>query len=170
MVRANIGCGGQRLDGWVNVDQFKDSAADVIADAFDYLRERPGMLDEIYAGHFLEHLEYGFHDWQNTDAHRLLVLAHRALKPGGRIGVVVPDGEAVIRHYITTGADLDDIGDAFLYSTHQPSRHKWLWCLRTLRRALERAGFEVADEIDRYDDARLAAGAWFQCGLEGVKA
>ena len=124
----------------------------------------------MYAGHFLEHFEYDLHQWQTSEAHTLLAAIHHALKPGGIVGIIVPDTREVLRGYLFEGRDLDDICAGFLYSTIQPSRHKWSWDLATLRRALERAGFAVTDEIDRYDDPRLAAGAWFQCGLEAVKA
>lgn len=117
---------------------------------------------EVYAGHFLEHFE-------RPDGVRLLMCIRRVLRPGGIVGVVVPDTKELLRHYFFEGRDLDDICEGFLYSTIQPSRHKWSYDLTTLRRLLEEAGFRVTDEIDRYDDPRLNSGAWFQCGLEGVK-
>lgn len=142
----------------------------VQADVFDYLASlTDDTVDEVYAGHFLEHFEYDLHDWQTSDVHRLLTECFRVLKPDGRIGIVVPDIREVMRGYFTDGRDLDDICAGFLYSTIQPSRHLWSWDASTLRRALERAGFTVVDEIDRYDDERLAAGAWFQVGLDAVK-
>jgi len=178
LVRVNLGSGPDRKPGWINVDNGVDDdiwgvelkGEHVNADAGFYLRGLPEQsVDEIYAGHFLEHFEYDLYEWDKSEAHRLLTECYRALKRGGKLGIVVPDFREVIREYLTNGRDLDDVCAGFIYSTIQPSRHKWMWELSTLRRALERAGFTVTDEIDRYDDPRLAAGAWYQCGLEGVR-
>lgn len=178
MVRVNLGAGPDRKPGWVNVDNGVDDdiwekkleGDHVEADALEYLDTlADDSVDEIYAGHFLEHFEYGLDDWEQSEGHGLLTSCYRVLKSGGTIGIVVPDTKEVMRGYFSEGRDLDDICAGFLYSTIQPSRHKWSWDLMTLRRALERAGFTVTDEIDRYEDERLAAGAWFQMGLEAVK-
>lgn len=171
LVRINLGSGPDRKPGWINVDNGVDDdiwterpRGDVVeAECFDYLASLDdASADEVYAGHFLEH-------WDYEEGQRLLREIHRVLKPCGIVGIVVPDTKEVLRQYFFEGRDLDDLCEGFLYSTIQPSRHKWSYDLTTLRRALERAGFTVTDEIDRYGDPRLAAGAWFQCGLEGVK-
>lgn len=178
LVRINLGSGPDRKPGWINVDNGVDDEiwerkleGEVVeADAIDYLKSlKFKSVDEIYAGHFLEHFEYGLDDWKESEAHELLSLCHLVLKPGGKLGIVVPDMKEVMRGYFFEGRDLDDICAGFVYSVIQPSRHKWCWDLTTLRRAFERVGFKDMDEIDRYDDPRLAAGAWYQCGLEGVK-
>jgi predicted SAM-dependent methyltransferase len=171
LVRINLGSGPDRKPGWVNVDNGIDDdiwterpEGEVVeADALEYLDSlQDDTVDEVYAGHFLEHFDY-------DEGQDLLGKCYRVLKSGGIVGMVVPDTKEVLRQYFFEGRDLDDICEGFLYSTIQPSRHKWSYDLTTLRRALERAGFTVTDEIDRYDDPRLAAGAWFQCGLTGVK-
>lgn len=182
LVRLNIGAGPDHKDGWVNIDNGVDDdiwthkgyegkpVYEVRSDIFDYLDSlEDDSVDEVYAGHFLEHFEYGLNDWQEKEAHRLLTSCHRVLKSGGIVGIVVPDMKEVLRCYFFDGRDLDDLCAGYIYSNVQPSQHKWCWDLRTLRRALERAGFEVTDEIDRYEDSRLAAGAFYQCGLEAVK-
>jgi hypothetical protein len=105
------------------------------------------------------------------------------LVPGGRLGVVVPDTREIMRRWLAGDPttfempvgrvsrvdDLDDVCALFLYSTIQPSRHRWSYDAGTLARALERVGLRPTDEIDRHADPRLAAGAWFQVGLDAVK-
>jgi predicted SAM-dependent methyltransferase len=159
----NLGSGMDKKPGWVNVDADPVQAPDVCADALTYLAGvADDSVDEIYAGHFLEHLE-------RDAAGRFLAECLRVLKPGGRLGVVVPDTRAIMQSYLEDGRDLDDLCRAFLYSTIQESQHKWSYDLDTLRRLLEQTGFVTGDEIHRFEDPRLHAGAWWQCGLDAVK-
>jgi predicted SAM-dependent methyltransferase len=163
-IRLNLGSGYDHKDGWINVDTNPDQRPDVCADALSYVAGlADDSVDEIYAGHFLEHLEY-------EEGARFLSDCYRVLRAGAHIGVVVPDTRAIMRSYLEDARDLDHLCRAFLYSTVQESQHKWSYDLATLARVLERAGFIVGREIDRFADPRLHAGAWWQCGLEAAKA
>jgi len=64
--------------------------------------------------------------------------------------------------------DLDAVCQVFLYSTIQPSRHRWAYDARTLLAALERAGFHVEDSI-RPDDPRLSCPRWYDLGYQCIK-
>lgn len=92
----------------------------------------------------------------------------RVLRSGGRVGVVVPDTEAVAKLYILGKMSLHDACENFLYSPVQPSRHKWAYDEVTLRRALENAGFVTTQPIDRHNDPRVIP-AWFQVGWDAEK-
>lgn len=174
-MRINLGAGPDRKPGWVNVDDgtddewwqeqgYADIAGEVVnSDALTYLRSLDdASADEIYAGHLLEHFE-------RTDGLELLQECRRVLKQGGKIGIVVPDTDAVLRRCFTGRMDLDEACELFLYSTVQPSRHKWSYSLKTLGRLLIEAGFEIVSEIDRHEDERLVQSAWYQCGLEATR-
>ena len=156
------------------------SRADVIADA-TALSFADGAFEEIYAGHFLEHLE-------PADADRFLAACLSLLKPGGRIGVVVPDMRAVLKRYTdgpalsvefipnsVTGrvwvktSDLDDVCSGFIYSTLQESPHKWCYDEATLARRMQKAGFGELEPINRWFDPHIPVGAWYQCGFYGRK-
>jgi SAM-dependent methyltransferase len=176
MTRLNVGCGAYHLTGYANLDADPDVPADVHADALTYLSDcADGSLDEVYAGHFLEHLT-------PDEARRFLAECHRCLVPGGALAIVVPDMREVARRYVEglrdavyigdrwwDVADLDAVCAVFLYSPIQETPHRWAWDVRTLARALAAAGFGDLREIDRYRDGRLGAAAWFQCGVEGTK-
>jgi predicted SAM-dependent methyltransferase len=172
--RLNIGCGMYPLPYWTNLD------ADPVAIADLCVRVPPlpfgdGALDDIYAGHFLEHLTL-------PEAGALLVECRRCLVPGGRLGIVVPDTREVMTRWLRGAIDcveypqgtfhavrdLDAVCRLFLYSTVQASPHRWSYDLHTLARLLESAGFLVTGEIDRYRDPRIPVGAWYQCGLDCV--
>ena len=175
-MRLNFGCGIHPLAGYTNIDANPNIAADVHADALEFLdRLAEGEVTEIYAGHFLEHLERpaGLHFLQEC---------YRVLAPGGICGIVVPDAREILKRYVSTSiealnfegrlwyfSDLDDVCGWILYSTVQSSRHLWAYDEFTLRRIMREAGFSDLQRIDRYRDPRLAAGVFFQCGYQGVK-
>lgn len=86
MTRLNVGCGDHYQDGWHNVDTYEGLKADAywsVAGPWPYA---DGSVDEIYAGHLVEHLH-------REQAEAALVEALRVLRPGGRIMVVAPDME-----------------------------------------------------------------------------
>ena len=178
VVRLNIGCGAYPLPqskGWVNIDNIPYAGVDMVADV-PPLPFESESVEEVWACHFLEHLSRG-------DADDFLMECLRVLVPGGQLGLVVPDTRAIMqawldgerkpvefpagRYWDTT--DLDEVCGIFLYSTAQPSHHFWSYDLGTLTRAVERAGFRVLREIDRYHDPRLGSGQWYQCGVQAMK-
>jgi predicted SAM-dependent methyltransferase len=173
ILRVNCGSGGYNLPGWLNIDEREP--ADVV------LRVPPlpfesDSITELYAGHFLEHLE-------QTEARQFLDECYRVLRSGGRLGIMVPDTREVFRRYILgepapmefpAGVqrdlrDLDEACAALLFSTVQPSHHLWAYDAFTLSRALLGAGFEVLGEFDRWRDPRVAVGAWYQVGVDAMK-
>lgn len=174
--RLNVGCGRFPLLGWTNLD----ASADALADIRCHVPPLPyadGGLDEIYAGHFLEHLT-------QKEADAFLDECHRCLSPGGKLGIVVPDTYTIMREYLSDNpeyveyprgqllstGDLDNVCALFLYSTIQDSPHQWSYDRHTLRRLLARHSFTVTGEINRLNDPRIPVGAWYQCGLDAVRA
>jgi SAM-dependent methyltransferase len=176
--RLCVGCGQWPLIYWKNLDA--DPRA--IADIYERVPPLPfedESLDEIFAGHFLEHLT-------REDGREFLAECYRCLIPGGRLGIVVPDTREVMTRWLAGAldcveypvglyhavADLDDVCALFLYHTADPtdeSPHLWAYDLGTLGRAMEAAGFVITGEIDRYRDPRLGTGQWFQAGLDAMK-
>lgn len=173
--RLNVGCGQFPLLYFTNLDESRQAFADVIV-RVPPLPYDDGGLDEIYAGHFLEHLppEVG---------EQFLAECFRCLVRGGRIGIVVPDTRAVMTRWLKADpcsveypagvfrpiADLTTVCELFLYSTVQESPHRWSYDLDTLGAAIARAGFELVAPIDRFQDVRIPVGAWYQCGWDAVK-
>lgn len=95
-LRLNLGCWKKRLPGFVNID-LDPSFAEVVADAA-HLPYEDDSVDEIYAGHLLEHFaltEDVLKEW------------HRVLKPGGVITVTVPDIEKGLEEYRKDQIDLE---------------------------------------------------------------
>lgn len=169
-LRLNVGCGEWPLGHFTNLDSDPASSADILA-TVPPLPFADASLHEIYAGHFLEHLDY-------EDGQAFIAECHRVLIPGGALRLVVPDTREIMRRWLTGAidrvqtdystywpvADLDSLCSLFLYSTVQDSPHRWSYDLGTLRRAVTRRGFEWVGEMDRYTDPRISVGAWYQCG------
>lgn len=64
----------------------------VEADVIEYLRTlEPASLDAIFSAHLVEHLPYAV-------VLETIQLAHRALKPGGRLLLVTPNPRALVTH------------------------------------------------------------------------
>jgi predicted SAM-dependent methyltransferase len=163
---------------WINLDGDVEAKAQVFHDLPTLPFDRE-TAEEIFGSHVLEHLTF-------DEAQVFLAECFRVLKPGGRLGLVVPDGRQIIKrlaHNITEQiyiedrwyevTDLDDVCTVFLYGgrhgINADSQHKWLYNVYTLSRAMAKHGFVGLTEIDRYHDPRLTAPAWFQCGVDGFK-
>ena len=178
MTRLNLGCGAYRLpqvDGWSNWDEDPETPADRHYHVPPIPLE-DGTVEEIYMGHLLEHFE-------PDEADELLRECRRVLVPGGKLGVVVPDTRAVLARYLEQRHevvevpqghfwnldDLDHVCAWALYSTIQPSRHRWSYDAATLRRALVRNGFLLVGPIDPWSDPRASAHNWWSLGIDATK-
>lgn len=175
--RLNIGCGQHPLHFWCNIDNDPASFSDLLVSVppIPYPDE---SMDEIFAGHFVEHLT-------QEEADAFLLECRRVLKPSGLLGIVVPDTREIMRRFLDPNSDarmeyptfgkwrnchdLDEVCALFLYSTVQESQHKWMYDTLTLTRLLNRAGFVVKGEINRWTDRRISVGAWYQFGLDAVR-
>lgn len=173
-LRANIGSGDYPLNFFINVDSDPEKSAQIHAQVPPMPFEDE-ELEHIYAGHFLEHLGY-------VEGGEFLAECYRCLKPGGRLGIVVPDTQEIVVRWLNRSADpiyigdrwwdlddLDTICHLFLYSEAQHSQHRWSYDQLSLAKAMTAAGFEGLTAIDKCRDMRLACGVWFQCGWDGYK-
>src|SRR5574341_1523775 len=79
-MRINIGCGYDRKAEYLNVDQIKTPAADIIAD-INHLPFKKNVFNEVYLSHVLEHV---------LDPDRALKEVHRISKQNGKIIIRVP--------------------------------------------------------------------------------
>lgn len=96
-MKINIGCNDLPLKDFVNIDFDPSVNPDLVADATK-LPYEDETVDEIYAGHLLEHFalnEYVLKEW------------YRVLKTGGKITITVPDVEKSLKLYSEGELSLD---------------------------------------------------------------
>jgi len=114
VLKLNIGCGGNPLSGYTNIDQGtleeirlrypeKKFSDDVVIEPWDVFKlPLPhGSVDEILADSFIEHLSF-------TDEPRFLMEAKRVLKFGAILNISVPDFEEVCRIWLAAKDDWKD--------------------------------------------------------------
>ena len=101
-MRIDVGCGRALAPGHTGVDLERSSDAKVVASAHA-MPLLTGSVDEVMMSHILEHFQ---------EPERLLAEAHRVLRPGGVLTIVLP-------HYSSPAA-------------HHP-QHRWTASLQVLR-------------------------------------
>jgi predicted SAM-dependent methyltransferase len=157
-----LGCGPNRMEGWINSDMLYDRLPfqqhnpieDLIDFPIDITKRLPfadHSLDAIYAEELIEHVDL-------NSARIFFKDAKRVLKPTGVLRMTTPDIKKVCRMYLgeMDGFDLEDhkpywleeewgheiwINGMFRYWGHQ-----FLWSVETMRRELIDAGFNDAVE------------------------
>jgi predicted SAM-dependent methyltransferase len=162
-LRINLGCGRFHLPGFINVDQDESVKPDIVGDVLD-LPYGEETVDEIYAGHVLEHF-----DW--VDGVRALRHWRSVLKTGGRISVSVPDFDVVASRYLKNpDADaLRDLNDTYVYSCRQKSPHKYAYSAALLKQVMAEAGFAELKRMP-VDHPYFPEAVDWQVGIEAVKS
>lgn len=92
-LKLHLGCGGVRLDGWVNIDI--EAGGDLRLDVRSALPFADGSARLIYHEHLMEHLTL-------EEGRRCLADWHRLLEAGGVLRIATPDLEYLVQRY---GAD-----------------------------------------------------------------
>jgi len=161
-VRLNVGCGQFKKEGFVNIDRSDIVNPDLQADVLN-LPYDPGTVDEIYAGHILEHFVF-------IDGMKALHHWHTLLKPGGLISVVVPDILWLARDYVNdpTAKHLKDFNDKYVYSESQESPHLYAYDETLLREVMTDAGFVDLKRMP-VDHPYFPIPVDWQTGVQGRK-
>jgi predicted SAM-dependent methyltransferase len=159
--RIHLGCGPNRLEGWVNVDIDRRSAADVRHDLRIGLPARAGTVSRVYSEHVFEHLEL-------EDGVRLLADIRRVLRPGGIVRIAMPDLRALVDAYLGDWEDqtwlqnpafdrIDTPAHMLNVSMHEWG-HRYLYDWDELRLRLQQAGFVGVERCEwgRSESADLA--------------
>ena len=140
-MKLNLGCGDERLEGYVNCDLFVDGV-DQRVDARS-LPYPDGTIDEIRAYHLIEHFKFKeafdvIHEW------------HRALKPGGLLVLETPDLLNTCRRFVAADnqGQISLYGHLFAAPGDVPGQvHYFLYTETQLAWTLEQCGFDCIQRL-----------------------
>lgn len=156
-MKINLGCNDFKLRDFINIDVDPGVNPDVVADAMN-LPYEDNSVDEIYAGHLLEHFtlqEDPLKEW------------HRVLKPGGRITVTVPDVETSLKLYKEGKLSLEWVNDVvFGAQDRQEQNHHQVFNTDILKIQFGRY-FKELDILE--DSPYLLAKVPWQTIITGIK-
>lgn len=154
-LKLHLGCGGDVRPGWVNVDLWADHVPERRGDDTLFINHdlREGLpLDEncaaiVYSSHFFEHVEYEL-------GLKLMRDSYRALSPGGRFRIVLPNLPAIFDAYLRRDRAWLSLLDEFMgepqfktlvdyvnYGVYQFGEHKYVYDAEKLQAALMGIGF-----------------------------
>lgn len=142
-IKIHLGCGQDYLPGYVNIDAYPGSKADLVMDATKLDLFPDNCADVIESYHFFEHLM--FHK-----AKQMINEWFRILSPGGLVIIELPNLEVCIKevgkHFTDDSFDLA-MGGIFgqapglIEKEGVTQLHKWGWTPKTLKAELSSAGF-----------------------------
>ena len=83
--KLHIGCGGVKIDGFINIDAFKTLATDFVCEIEDLPKYiKPNSIRLIYSSHTLEH-------FSRKDSIQVLKMFYDFLESSGELRISVPD-------------------------------------------------------------------------------
>ena len=145
MDKLNIGCGDNKLTGYVNVDIQPRFNPDILADIMD-VDFKNGRFIEIRMFDLIEHVS-------SVDGKRLLRKCYNWLQPGGSI-IITTQNMRHVASLLTYGDD--DEALRWIYGTfgegetgHENGYHKWGYSASSLSGLLSTIGFQVLDTVER---------------------
>lgn len=161
-VKLNIGCGRFSFTDWINIDKLDFPNVNRVLDISKEIPYENESIDEIYAGHFLEHLDM-------DSALKFLAESFRVLKKGMKIIIVIPDAKKIYQQFdyhqysriIFSVGGMEVSGLGFSEDSHRS-----IWDSEHLILEMKKVGFE-AREIET--SSHLIAVVKWQTIVEGMK-
>ncbi len=177
--KLHLGCGFNLLAGWLNSDLTGDGQKTFPLDATQPFPFPDNTFDFVYSEHMIEHIPF-------LQGAHMLAECRRVLRPGGKLRISTPDLAFVValyqpektplqKEYLQWSTqnfipDAEKPEDTFVINNFVRAwGHQFIYDEKTLRRALEKAGFartarcrlqESGDEALRglENDTRMPAG------------
>jgi SAM-dependent methyltransferase len=143
-IKFNMGCGKERIPGYMGVDKNSDRA-DFRMDIFEFDPPQE-CADEILASHVIEHVPM-------HRAPEALTKWFRTLKPGGKFISEQPNLEELCKDFLSGenqhetvtciyGAAVENLDDPEIKEKGALSPHLWGWTPKTLSELVEAVGFK----------------------------
>jgi len=151
-IKLNLGCGGNILPGYINIDtkQYDDSV--MLMDVKDLIFPNESV-EEILAESVLEHISV-------FDTQETLWEWWRVLETNGKLEIVVPDFDVIAAEWLA-GRMSRTILLRYLYCpVLNPTRqmpHLNMFDKRSLRELLEVEDFRIVSEVNEEANLRVVA-------------
>lgn len=134
MVKLHIGCGSFYKVGYVNIDFYDNTIADIVMPA-DELSYTSSSVDTIEAYHVIEHFDY-------TKILYVLSEWFRVLKPEGILVIETPDLEESFKDYVKGSIIERKSMITWIFGTDAPGmRHKCGFSFDVIEEILRKVGF-----------------------------
>jgi len=134
-IKLNSGCGETYKPGYINLDKFNRSVADIICDAGD-LPFKENSVDLIEASQLIEHFDY-------VRCKYILSEWFRILKPGGRLILETPDLRKAFKKFLSGNPETQKTTLQWIYGIDRAGmQHKTGFTFELLKDLLEEVGFE----------------------------
>lgn len=162
MLKLNLGSKTYHIEGFVSVDIRDDVGAEVICDVSD-LPFDDGSVDEIYAGHLVEHFDC-------LEFPGVLDEWWRVLVDGGRLVVSFPDFLKGVDKFREGSVDLEGLNTIiFANASREGQTHHQLVSAGSMCGELMSAGFDNVHELDNYEHLVTPQSCGWQSVVEGFK-
>ena len=143
-MKLHLGCGKRYFPGWVHVDIADFDHIDYKSEIYPLNMFGDCVANTIYASHAFEYFD-------DIEAEDVLREWYRVLEPNGILRLAVPDFQALIEVYKSTGDLKNIIGPLYgrmMINNSMSIYHKTVYDFKKLERLLSNLGFK---EIRRYD-------------------
>lgn len=137
-MKLNLGCGLDKRPDYLNVDLRPDVHPDRIADVSDLRWLPDGAAEEILARDVLEHVP-------RAQVPAVLREWRRVLAPGGVLHLQLPNLRYLARRYLASGNVAEFVLWIYGGQDYRENFHQSGFDARSLARALDKAGFVVAE-------------------------
>jgi predicted SAM-dependent methyltransferase len=159
VIKLNLGCGTDIKDDYINIDSRTLPGVDIICD----VRSVPftkGSVDTLYLSHVIEH----FPEIEMSKV--IMPYWYELLKPGGKIVIICPDWEAMLKGYAQGEISYEALKEVtFGSQEYEGNFHFNQFTSETLTRLLEDVGFKQVRVVEK----KRRNGLCYEMEVEGVK-
>lgn len=162
MLNLNLGVGKMPTNGYIGIDAHQYGFTDVLCD-FPPLPYSNNEVDNIFAGHVLEHFEPDM-------VMVFLEDCYKVLKPGGSLTLITPDSKKATLMLLTGLFNSRQYAAVLNGDQYDRMPHHTLWSQDRLERIVTRCGFVLEPDYQWKTDSRVFdRNAGWQCGVKAYK-
>lgn len=168
-MKINLGSNKYLLKEFINIDKEKFEGVDLICDIKDGLPYEDNSIEEIYAGHFIEHLTI-------RNAIKVLEDCKRVLKPNGIITITIPDFEKILEQFDFEEANKMIVANYEDMPSICPNKignlsdnHLSIWNEKYLIQILKKIGFNNITALSVEECPHLVAKVLWQSIVKATK-